>query len=123
MGTGIRDAGVIGQMPSRDAQIAEWKQLTEQVLPALAKQNHWPLQLDHCFKRVCLDFAFKDVWYRHVRKPAERHIDGDAVERALQCARDIAQQGEPLLRVRNDESLRYRRRGRHAKSCEGGLDK
>lgn len=33
----------------RTTQVAEWKRLTEQVLPALAKQHGWPLRLDHCF--------------------------------------------------------------------------
>lgn len=99
---------------ARDVAITEWKTLTEETLPALAKQHHWPLRLDHCFKRVCLDYAFGDVWYHHVKKPAERHIVGEALQRALECARSIAASGEPLLRQRNDESLRYRGKGRYA---------
>ena len=91
-----------------EQHIAEWKHLTEAVLPALAKEQHWPLRMDHCFKRVCLDYAFQDLWYRHLKKPAERHLAGEALERALSCAREIARDGEPLLRVRNAESLRYR---------------
>lgn len=99
---------------SRAESIAEWKRLTEQVLPALARQHGWPLRLDHCFKRVCLDHAFGDVWYNHLKRPAERHLHGDALQRALGCARSLAEEGEPLLRLRNDESLRYRGKGRHA---------
>ncbi len=93
------------------AKIAEWKRLTEQVLPAMARQHQWPLRLDHCFKRVCLDHAFGDVWYRHVKKPAERHVHGEALDRALLCAQEIAAQGEPLLRLRNADSLRFRGKG------------
>ena len=92
----------------RERQVAEWKQLTEETLPALAKEYRWPLRLDHCFKRVTLDYAFGDVWYRHLQKPAERHIDDDALIRALACAREIAANCEPLLRIRNQESLMYR---------------
>ncbi len=98
---------------NRATQIAEWKRLTEQVLPALAAEHRWPLRLDHCFKRVCLDHTFGDVWYRHVKKPAELHIEGEALERALLCARELAEQGEPLLRERNDSSLRFRSKGRY----------
>lgn len=92
----------------RSAAIARFKHLTEVSLPAQAKAERWPLRLDHCFKRVCLDYAFQDVWYKHLKKPAERNIEGEALRRALQCAEQIAQEGEALLRTRNTESLRYR---------------
>ena len=91
-----------------ETEIAEWKHLTERVLPALAREHNWPLRLDHCFKRVTLDHAFGDVWYRHLPKPAERHLTGAALVRALACARAIAAEGESLLRVRNRESLAFR---------------
>ncbi len=86
----------------------EWLELTRRVLPELAKRHRWPLRLDHCFQRVCLDHAFGDVWYHHVRKPALHNIQPDALKRAVQCAQEIAREGEPLLRARNLESLRYR---------------
>ena len=104
----------------RAAKVAEWKRLTEQMLPALAKEHGWPLRLDHCFKRVCLDYAFGDVWYRHVQKPAERHIAADALERATRSANEIAEQGEPLLRARNAESLRVRRIARESAAALKG---
>ncbi len=99
---------------SRLGKITEWKHLTEHVLPALAQEHHWPLRLDHCFKRVTLDYAFRDVWYRHLQKPAELHLKGDALIRALACAREIAEAGEPILRLRNQESLAFRGKRRLA---------
>ena len=104
---------------AREEAITEWKRLTEQVLPTLAKEQRWPLRLDHCFKRVCLDYACRDVWYRHLKKPAERHLDGEALQRALECARSISAEGEPLLRLRNEESLRYRGKARSTPAPEG----
>lgn len=99
----------------RTQQIARFKHLTEVTLPQRARNehwplrlDHWPLRLDHCFKRVCLDYACHDVWYKHLKKPAERHIQGTHLQRALQCAEDILTQGETLLRQRNLESLTYR---------------
>ena len=89
-------------------RIARFKLLTEQLLPKRAKQQRWPLRLDHCFKRVCLDHAFQDVWYRHLEKPAERHISGEPLARALRCAEDLLADDGPLLRIRNEESLRWR---------------
>lgn len=93
---------------SRNEQIARWKMLTEHLLPQRAREQRWPLRLNHCFKRVCLDHAFQDVWYDHLRKPAERHIDGDALGRALRCAEDLLSDDGTLLRSRNAESLRWR---------------
>ena len=97
---------------NREQQVAEWKHLTESVLPALARQHGWPLRLDHCFKRVTLDHAFSDIWYKHLRKPAERHLAGEPLARALACAHLIAQEGQPVLKLRNQESLTYRGKAR-----------
>ena len=94
-------------MPTQAEQIARFKYLTEVELPAVAAQNRWPIRLDHCFKRVCLDHAFSDVWYNHLKRPAERNLTGEPLARALQCAEDLL--AEPaLLAERNQSSLRYR---------------
>ena len=77
-------------------------------LPARARAERWPLRLDHCFKRVCLDSAFGDVWYNHLRKPAERHMEGEALRRAVACAEEIAAGGVPVLREKNAASLAWR---------------
>ena len=92
----------------RAERIARFKHLTETVLPQLAREGRWPLRLDHCFKRVCLDYAFQDLWYHHLKKPAERHIAGEALDRALTCAEEIAAHGVSVLQQRNHDSLRYR---------------
>ncbi len=97
----------LGEM-DQPAQIARFKRLTEEILPALAREHHWPIRLDHCFKRICLDHAFEDVWYHHLKRPAERHIEGEPLLRALTCAEDLALQGLPFLNVRNQASLSYR---------------
>ena len=90
------------------ATIAHFKHLTETALPALARELGWPIRLDHCFKRICLDAAFHDVWYHHLPRPAERHLDGEPLARAIACAEAIAAEGLPTLTVRNAESLRFR---------------
>ncbi|MBE7180593.1 MAG: hypothetical protein INR71_05165 [Terriglobus roseus] len=89
-------------------RIARFKLLTEQLLPSRAREKRWPLRLDHCFKRVCLDHAFQDVWYHHLNKPAERHIAGAPLDRALRCAEELLDDDGSLLRKRNEESLRWR---------------
>lgn len=93
---------------SRAEEVARFKHLTENVLPALARDGGWPIRLDHCFKRICLDYAFEDVWYKHLPKPAERYIEGEPLARALACAEELSREGEALLHARNHASLRYR---------------
>ncbi len=88
--------------------IARFKQLTEQILPTLARENCWPIRLDHCFKRICLDHAFADVWYRHLARPAEHHLTGEPLARAIVCAESIEADGLPTLTRRNAESLGFR---------------
>jgi hypothetical protein len=88
--------------------IAHFKYLTEVALPQRAQEERWPLRLDHCFKRVCLDYAFGGEWYRHIAKPAERNLHGAALLRAVSCAEEILREGRSLLEVRNRESLLYR---------------
>lgn len=98
----------------REELVARFKHLTEVELPARAKAEHWPLRLDHCFKRVCLDYAFGDVWYKHLPKPAEKHLEGEPLRRAVACAEEILAGGVPLLRERNEASLVWRGKRRHA---------
>ena len=94
--------------PQRAERIARFKQLTEQELPARARAESWPIRLDHCFKRICLDHAFMDVWYNHLARPAERHLAGEALSRALGCAEALLSGDQALLDERDGASLRYR---------------
>lgn len=96
-------------LPAGDTdRIARFKHLTETLLPARARQDRWPIRLDHCFKRICLDHAFGDVWYHHLKKPAERHLSGPALDGALLCAEDLLAGDRALLDTRNRASLQYR---------------
>ena len=98
--------------PSRPNYFAHFKHLTETVLPALAREHRWPIRLDHCFKRICLAAPFGAVRYNHLPRPAERHLAGEPLARAIHCAETIATEGLPTLTLRNAESLRYRGKGR-----------
>lgn len=100
----------------RNSLIHRYKSLTEIELPARAREARWPLRLDHCFKRICLDWACNDCWYKHIPKPAEAHLDGVVLERAVQCAEEILRSGAELLRERNAASLLWRGKLAPAKS-------
>ena len=99
------------RLEERAAAVARFKELTERGLPELARAERWPIRLDHCFKRICLDWAFEDVWYRHLAKPAERHLQGEPLARAVACAEALLAGGRAVLRERNAASLRWRGKG------------
>ncbi len=85
-----------------------FKELTEQLLPDMARTERWPIRLDHCFKRICLDNAFEDVWYNHLKRPAERYISEPALSRAVAIAEQLYTEGLPVLAVLNRNSLTWR---------------
>ena len=96
-------------LDERAVLLARWLALTRAILPGLAAAHRWPIRLDHCFMRVCLDAAIGARWDSVVRRPAIRHLTdaplADAVAVAARIAADPA-----LLRPRNAARLRMRRR-------------
>ena len=79
----------------------------------MATAQRWPIRLDHCFMRVCLDAAIGRRWDEVVRRPAVRHLTGAQLARAVRLAEAIL--ADPaLLPGLNEQSLRWRgvRRGR-----------
>ncbi len=95
-------------MPSEPEDLARWKHLTETALPARARDLRWPIRFDHCFKRITLDHACSDVWYQHLPRPAERHLRGPALARALAAAKALLSGDRALLDRLNQASLRHR---------------
>lgn len=91
----------------RDALLDRWNDLTRRVLPGMAAAEGWPIRLDHCFMRVCLDTAFGRPWHEVVRRPAVRHMTEAELARVVAVAERIAA-APSLLPALNGESLRLR---------------
>ena len=89
------------------ALVQRWLALTREVLPALAVERRWPIRLDHCFMRVCLDTALGVRWDMVVRRPAIRHLDHAQLRRAVSQAEAIVAEPDLLPRL-NADSLRLR---------------
>ena len=74
----------------------------------MAAAHRWPIRLDHCFMRVCLDDALGVRWDTAVARPAVRHLTDAQLARAVATAERIA--ADPaLLRPLNAASLQMRR--------------
>ena len=100
-----------GPAAARAALVGRWLALTRTVLPALAADRRWPIRLDHCFMRVCLDAALGVRWDRVVRRPAIRHLSDAQLRRAVAQAEAVVAEPDLLPRL-NANSLRLRGRGR-----------
>ncbi len=90
------------------ADITLFKQLTERVLPQIAKEQQWPVRFDHCFKRICLDNAFGGVWHHYIKRPAERNLHEPELTQAISIAEQLISSGFPALHRLNRNSLRWR---------------
>ncbi|MCW2816811.1 MAG: GCN5-related N-acetyltransferase [Nocardioides sp.] len=95
----------------RDLLEARWHAIVREELPAVARRDHWPLRLDHCFARVLLDAVCGGRWYDHVEgRPAYRHLDTERLARAVALGEELvaATDGRTRLEELNDQSLRWR---------------
>ncbi len=92
---------------SAAALLARWLGLARRVLPGMAAAEGWPIRLDHCFMRVCLDAAFGQPWHEAVRRPAVRHMTEAQLARAVAVAERVVA-APALLFELNAESLRLR---------------
>lgn len=101
----------------RAEAVARWLHLTRVALPAMAAAHRWPISLDHCFMRVCLDLAVGVPWHERVRRPAVRHLDDAQLLAAIAVAERVAADPDSLPAL-NRESLamRGKARGRPAQS-------
>lgn len=94
-------------MTERDRQLARWLDLTRRVLPGMALEHAWPISLDHCFMRVCLDAAVGRPWHEVIRRPAIRHMTDAQLGRAVAVAERVAADPAALPGL-NRDSLRLR---------------
>ena len=85
-------------------------QLVKEALPARAREQRWVLRLDHCFGRVLLDHAVGGCWYDALdrRRPAYRQLSDGQLEGAVALGRRLLDEGDPLLRELDAQSLRWR---------------
>ena len=75
----------------------------------MARAHRWPIRLDHCFMRVCLDVALDARWDTLVRRPATRHLTPAQLGRAVAIAEGIV--ADPaILPALNARSLALRRK-------------
>ncbi|MGF1453854.1 MAG: hypothetical protein ACFB6R_00610 [Alphaproteobacteria bacterium] len=92
-----------------DHTVQRYLELTCRVLPRMARdgERDWPVRHDHCFQRIILDAVAGDVWYRHIARPAYKHLTAAQAARAVALCQDVMD-GRADLHALNRQSLRWR---------------
>ncbi len=105
----LLDPGVAPEAgAARDALVARWLDLSRRVLPGMAAAQGWPIRLDHCFMRVCLDEAMGGPWTAVLRRPAIRSMTEAQLLATIGVAEAIVAR-PALLAGLNARSLEHRR--------------
>ena len=96
--------------PDRPALLRRYRELVDRELPERAAQDRWVLRHDHCFGRVLLDHAVRGCWYDVLdrRSAAFRQLDDDQLAGAVALGERLLEEGDPLLRALDAQSLQWR---------------
>jgi hypothetical protein len=100
---------------------ARWMMLVSETLPTMARSHNWPISLDHCFMRVCLDTALGAPWHTVIDRPAIKHLSDEQLLAAISVAQSLVQTPATLLAL-NDQSIRWRKR-HLAVNCNSPIEK
>ena len=91
----------------RQQLTARLNQLTQRMLPAVAKERGYPVFLDHCFKRIVMDNATGAQWNTQIKAPFYRNAPIDTLTHAVYLAEAIYNR-QTDIHVLNNRSLGYR---------------
>ena len=78
-----------GTGQERDALVGRWLELTRRTLLGMAAAQRWPIRLDHCFMRVCLDEAMGGPSTEVLRRPAIHSMTDKQLAAAIAVAEEI----------------------------------
>ncbi|MBV9388080.1 MAG: hypothetical protein JOZ78_16790 [Chroococcidiopsidaceae cyanobacterium CP_BM_ER_R8_30] len=88
-------------------------ELTNQVLPELARQRNFPIKYNHCFGRIILDNLFGCCWYKVLNRkdgPAYKQLTPEQLEKAITIAESMITQPDEYTHRLNYNSLRWRKK-------------
>ncbi|MBD1821092.1 hypothetical protein H6F51_00955 [Cyanobacteria bacterium FACHB-DQ100] len=89
----------------------QYLDLTNHVLPDLARSRHFPVRYNHCFQRIILDNLFDRCWYEVLERkriPAYQQLTEAQLESAIALANSIIAQPDSYLQQLNQNSLNWR---------------
>jgi hypothetical protein len=78
------------------------------VFPMMARQERWPIYLNHCFLRVIYDNVLQAKWDTILPGPASQNMTDDQIHQCVLLCEEIRRYPE-LLPILNEISLSYRK--------------
>lgn len=90
---------------------SQYLELTNTVLPDLARDRNFPVRYNHCFQRIILDNLFGRCWYEVLERkriPAYQQLTEAQLETAIALANRIIAQPDAYLQQLNQNSLNWR---------------
>jgi hypothetical protein len=84
-------------------------EVTGETLPRMARDGDYPVQWDHCFRRIAYDVACDGVWYDHVDgRPAYQSMTDAQLISATAVALGMLSMGPEMVEWANEKSLYWR---------------
>jgi len=86
-------------------------ELTNKVLPQIAKERQFPVKFNHCFGRIILDNLFGCCWYEVLERKqaaAYKQLTEEQLSRAIALAEAMIAQPNEYIAQLNHNSLRWR---------------
>lgn len=90
----------------------EYLQLVNIELPSIAIAKSFPVHLNHCFCRICLDNLFGGCWYNFLvkgRTPAYKQLSLDQLQQIIYIAQSIIDKDLKHINSLNNKSLAWRK--------------
>jgi len=86
----------------------QYLELINKVLPSIALKRNFPIKLNHCFGRTCLDQLFQGCWYEFLvvgKIPAYRQLDVDQLQQLVDIAQSLVDGDLEHIHLLNQQSL------------------
>lgn len=96
-------------------------------LPKIAREEKWPIRLNHCLMRVALDAYWQCCWYEKLdqKKGALKSMTIPQIENVIVIGLRMIDEGKSYVARLNKESLAYRGKhgpGKLQKEVKGEID-
>lgn len=96
--------------PRRERRLNRLERLADRELPRQAQESgeEWPVQLDHCFRRIAYDCAVDTVWTDVYERPFTEHASTADIGRAVAILCRLSADAPEYAWFCQEKSLLYR---------------
>ena len=95
----------------------EYLQLVNVILPSIAVAKGFPVHLNHCFQRICLDNLFGGCWYDFLivgKIAAYKQLDVTQLQQLTNITQSLVDRDCNHINLLNQQSLQWRKSRRNS---------